>query len=618
MAPIDEAIADLESRDPGEKFTLKEVAEKWGVDRSTLGRRWRRVTGPRSDGYAQQQAIDPQQELELVQYIIKLTKRGLPPTREMIRNFSSEVAHQQLSESWVTRFINRHEIHLISEWITTTDRTRDRADTESRYRLFFELLHRKITQHHLEARDIYNMDEKGILIGLIGRSKRIFSRRQWEKKEVRASTQDGSREFLTLLACCCADGSSLPPSIIYPAAKGGIQSSWVEDIKVGEHEVFVSSSPTGWSDDNIGLAWLEQVFDRCTKQRSGRWRLLIVDGHGTHVTKEFIDYCDRHRILLMVLPPHSAHTLQPLDVVLLKPLSQAYSNELTSFLHKAQGLITIEKGDFFLLFWSAWISSFTESLILKAFEATGIWPMDANVILRRFGSTPEAERISSSGLSGHDWRKLDRLVRAAVNDSHQYEARELRSSVHHLSVQHELLKHENERLKEALQHEKEHEKNVKALDLQQREEYHGGAVHCAPRKLREARAREAIRERDEMEEKLEQARTKKQREEARLQRQVELEEKRVERQRLKETRELERTEKVAERARKGEAQHQKKAIQQAQKRKRPALQATSSSDKRQKRAGAAHAGVQAEDELSAAPAKVTSRGRHVSLPQRYR
>ncbi|KAI1521054.1 hypothetical protein Ptr86124_001422, partial [Pyrenophora tritici-repentis] len=188
--------------------------------------------------------------------------------------------------------------------------------------------------------------------------------------------------------------------------------------------------------------------------------------------------------------------------------------------------------------------------ILKAFEATGIWPMDANVILR---------------LSDHDWRKLDRLVRAAVNDSHQYEARKLRSSVHHLSVHYELLKHENEGLKEALQHKKKHRKKGKALDLQQRQEYHGGSVFWSPRKLREARAREAVRERDETEEKLQKARSKKQREEARLQRQDELEERRVERQRLKEMRELERAEKAAERARQKEERDAAKAIQLPQK-----------------------------------------------------
>ncbi|KAI1522067.1 hypothetical protein PtrSN001C_011989, partial [Pyrenophora tritici-repentis] len=99
-------------------------------------------------------------------------------------------------------------------------------------------------------------------------------------------------------------------------------------------------------------------------------------------------------------------------------------------------------------------------------------------------------------------------------------------------------------LEEALQHKKKHKKKGKALDLQQRQEYHGGSVFWSPRKIREARARE--------------------RDEAQLQRQVELEEKRVERQRLNEMRELERAEKAAKRARKVEAQHQKKSIQQAQ------------------------------------------------------
>jgi len=270
MDPIQAAIEELESHELGDRLSYTKLAAKYNVDRSTLSRRHQGLQAPRKTQASHQLKLSPKQELELVRYITKLTKQGLPPTREMIRNFSSEVAHQQLSESWVTRFINRHKIHLISKWTSAMDRSRHLADSESKYRLYFELLHQKITQYHLEARDIYNMDEKGFLIGLIGRSKRIFSRRQWEKKEVRASLQDGSREFLTLLACCCADGSSLPPALIYAAANGAIRSSWVEDIKAGEHEVFVSSSPTGWSNDDVGLAWLEQVFDRYTKQRSGR------------------------------------------------------------------------------------------------------------------------------------------------------------------------------------------------------------------------------------------------------------------------------------------------------------------------------------------------------------
>jgi hypothetical protein len=36
MAPINNAIADLESREEDEKFTLKEVADRHSVKRSTL------------------------------------------------------------------------------------------------------------------------------------------------------------------------------------------------------------------------------------------------------------------------------------------------------------------------------------------------------------------------------------------------------------------------------------------------------------------------------------------------------------------------------------------------------------------------------------------------------
>jgi hypothetical protein len=208
---------------------------------------------------------------------------------------------------------------------------------------------------------------------------------------------------LTVLASTCADGSSLPPGLIYAAAKGAIRETWVEDVEVGQHDVFITASPAGWSNNDIGLAWLEQVFDRFTKKKAGRsYRLLILDGHGSHITMDFIEYYDRRRILLMVLPPPSNRTLQPLDVVMFKPLSQAYHTALITFLQKAQGLISTKKEDCFPLFGQAWMSSFKESSILKSFEATGIWPMDPSPILQRFTYTASPDRSSPSHLSYND------------------------------------------------------------------------------------------------------------------------------------------------------------------------------------------------------------------------
>jgi hypothetical protein len=60
----------------------------------------------------------------------------------------------------------------------------------------------------------------------------------------------------------------------------------------------------------------------------------------------FIDYADANRILLAVLPPHSTHRLQPLDVGLFSPLTTYYSQQIDKLLAESQGLVRLTKRDF--------------------------------------------------------------------------------------------------------------------------------------------------------------------------------------------------------------------------------------------------------------------------------
>jgi hypothetical protein len=459
------------------------------------------------------------------------------------------VAHRQLSETWVTRFINRHSIHLISRWSTGIDSVRHQADSGYKYKLYFDLLFTEIEEYEIEPGDTYNIDEKGFMIGVLGRSKRVFSKNTWVKKRVRAPTQDGNREWITVLACICADGSALPPSLIYQAKSGAIRDTWVEDITSGDHSVHVTSSPSGWTNDEIGLSWLKQVFDRYTKEKCRRsWRLLILDGHGSHVTMNFLEYCDQNRILLAIFPPHSTHTLQPLDVVMFKPLSSAYSSELAHH-HQQQALghLPIKKGDFFPLFWSAWIKSFKKETILKSFEATGIWPMDAEVILKRFNNTPTLSTMGQSvppRLSPTEWIHIERLLRSAVQDGSSNQSKQLSATLHHLQVQNELLHHEVKGLKASITTKRKRKKHSKALPLEQSGEYHGGAVLYSPRAVQRARDILATKQQEEDEEHLQKPQRRKQREEAKLLKQLQVKEKREEQERAKVVKEKERAEKA--------------------------------------------------------------------------
>jgi hypothetical protein len=307
------------------------------------------------------------------------------------------------------------------------------------------------------------------------------------------------------------------------------------------------------------------VFDRFTKEKAQRkYRLLMLDGHSSHVTMDFINYCDQNKILLAVFPPHSTHTLQLLDVVMFKPLSTAYSKELTTHLHNSQGLSVIKKSDFFHLFWKAWVGTFTQELIFRSFEVTGISPLQPNVIIQRFArDTPEASdssTSSSSVYSGKDWLKIETLLQKVVKHETSKELKKLSRSLHHISVQNLLLHHENQGLKEALKTQKKHKKKSKTLDLQSDCEYHGGPVLWSPCKVQEARLREQVRQEEEQAENLKKAEMTELRRANKLYNEKIAQEKREQRVREKEEREQIRAEKAKKAAeRKAQREHDKKA-----------------------------------------------------------
>jgi hypothetical protein len=63
------------------------------------------------------------------------------------------------------------------------------------------------------------------------------------------------------------------------------------------------------------------VFKAETHEKAnGKPRLLICDRHDSHITASWIAHCMNNNIILMVLPPHSSHLTQSLDISVFKPL----------------------------------------------------------------------------------------------------------------------------------------------------------------------------------------------------------------------------------------------------------------------------------------------------------
>lgn len=83
-------------------------------------------------------------------------------------------------------------------------------------------------------------------------------------------------------------------------------------------------------------------------------------------------------------------------------------------------------GDFYQLFYRAWIDTMRPKLIMSAFAAVGIWPMDPERILARFDqitlSNRDIPNSDTSRLSASDWRRINRQLRVLVNVSVNKEA----------------------------------------------------------------------------------------------------------------------------------------------------------------------------------------------------
>ena len=219
------------------------------------------------------------------------------------------------------------------------------------------------------------------MIGQGHASRRIINKKAHKAGKILGANQDGSREFVTLLACIRATGSRIPPTLIYQGQSHDLLDTWVEGLN--NTEAYFAVSEKGWTNNELGLQWLEKVFDKCTKAKVGwsRRRLLIVDGHSSHVNLPFLEYAHSHSIIVLVFPPHTTHRLQPLDVSLFSPSAKRYSQELDTVMRNSLGITSITKQIFWSLFYSAWQKSFTTENIQSAFKVTGIFPIDSSYVL---------------------------------------------------------------------------------------------------------------------------------------------------------------------------------------------------------------------------------------------
>jgi hypothetical protein len=131
----------------------------------------------------------------------------------------------------------------------------------------------------------------------------------------------------------------------------------------------------------------------------GRYRILILNGHGSHLTAEFDRTCTKNNIIPVYMPPHSSHLLQPLDVSCFAVLKRQYGQLVEQRIRL--GFNHIDKIDFLTVFPKARTMAYKAETIRNGFAATRLVPFNPDRVYQQLTiqlktPTPPPSRSSNT------------------------------------------------------------------------------------------------------------------------------------------------------------------------------------------------------------------------------
>ncbi|KAH9636409.1 hypothetical protein HF086_006169, partial [Spodoptera exigua] len=173
------------------------------------------------------------------------------------------------------------------------------------------------------------MDETGIST-TTNKPPKVLSTKGKKQVGIIASAERG--QLTTVIGCCNAAGSFLPPFLIFARKK--MQPRLLDGAPPGTQG---TCTPNGWT--------------------------------------SALDYASKNNVVILSLAPHTTHKMQPMDVAVYGPLKTYFEREVNLFQKSHPGRI-INQYDVARLLSPAFLKSAVAQNAVHGFERPGIWPVN--------------------------------------------------------------------------------------------------------------------------------------------------------------------------------------------------------------------------------------------------
>lgn len=384
---VEKAVNDIKAG----LLSIRGAAEKYEVDKMKL---YRCLRGKHQKKYGGQTILTSVEETDLTKKLLIAGEWGFPMTtwdvRSIIKNYLDRQGrtirtfkNNMPGQDWVKSFLARNGQALTVRLAENIKRCRAEVSPQIINNYFDHL---EISINGIQSQSIINYDETN-LSDDPGR-KRVVVKRGCKHPEF---ILNSSKASTSIMMACAADGTLLPPFIIYRSMH--LWDTWTSGGPKGAR---YANTKSGWIDQKTFEEWFLTIALPYLKKNDPP-RALIGDNLSSHISAQVISLCEENDVRFIFLPKNSTHLCQPLDVSFFRPFKRHWRDILMNWKMKGhRGVVPKDQFPALLNKLLKQIEPTAKDIIKSGFKKCGIIPTDRTKILEQIPPSSEDDRAQVS------------------------------------------------------------------------------------------------------------------------------------------------------------------------------------------------------------------------------
>lgn len=261
---------------------------------------------------------------EIIQHITINDSKNTALTKLNIVQFIESRWGVIITKEWVNSMVKKHSDRLKIVLAKPLELKRAEVSKESiethlnNLNTFCDLCHPSL---------IFNIDETGLGSSKPGGQRKVVVSNSNTKKDYYYS-QDLRESHITFLVGICTDGTLIKTLSV---VQGLTLHAELGSLGLLNRFMKTYSQSSGYITSELFLRWVEDIFVVEVDNRRSLLSIphatagIIMDGLKSHINNDVEALFTKNNIISYILPPHSSHITQPLDLVIFSAFKRQFS-----------------------------------------------------------------------------------------------------------------------------------------------------------------------------------------------------------------------------------------------------------------------------------------------------